>query len=189
MLWFFSSLTSTHHPHQPLQISQKGMRRRRRRRRRNGGPHCDNFHIGTKQSAWYYKHMCTHIHTQSNRKSITMAITDLGFPHKELLIGSLRFLHTKNLPIRLLRVFFCVQRICPSDFWGFFFFAYKEFAHQTFKGFCIRRITPHIFEVTLHLMKVRGGVKWVCVSMDFSPMMASLSCFSPSLLHNCYHYS
>jgi hypothetical protein len=54
-------LTSTHHRHQPLQISHKGLRRRRRRKKKkkkkknnnnnNGGPHCDNFHIGTKQSA------------------------------------------------------------------------------------------------------------------------------------------
>jgi hypothetical protein len=93
-------------------------RRRRRRRRKGGGPHCDNFHIGTKQSTCYYKYMCTY--TQSNRKSITMAITDPGFPtqrvahrmilkvfaYKELLIMLLRvFVAHKELPIRLLRVF------------------------------------------------------------------------------------
>jgi hypothetical protein len=158
MLWFFVVWHPPITPTNPFK-SEKGNEEEEEEEEEEG-PIVTIFTLG-QNNPLDITNTCAHIYTHKAIESqITMAITDLGFPHKELPIGSLRFLHTKNcpsgfwgfffaykeLPIRLLRVFFGLQRIahqtfegfflctknCPSDFWGVFF-VYKELPIRLFR--------------------------------------------------------
>lgn len=111
-----SSLTPTHHhPHQPLQISQKGMRRRRRRN--DGGPPIVTIFTLGQHNPLDITNTCAHIYIHKAIESQSLWPSPIWVSHTQRVAHwILKVFAHKELPIRLLRVLH--TKNYPSDIWG-----------------------------------------------------------------------
>jgi len=115
-------------------------RRRRRRRRNDGGPPIVTIFTLGQHNPLDITNTCAHKYIHKAIESQSLWPSPIWVSHTQRVAHRILkvFVH-KELPIRLLRVFSCVQRIAHQTFEGFYF-CVQRIAHQTLKGFAYKEL-------------------------------------------------